>query len=114
MTTVHHAPAGGVAEHAAPAPSAAPAPAGPADASAPGPDHAVIGAASGLLGQYRAAADEAFFASPTRTLLTAGVHARVPQDERPLPVRVAATLAEAPRARVGRARGGGAGGGGPL
>ncbi|MFJ3216775.1 isochorismate synthase DhbC [Kitasatospora sp. NPDC086801] len=101
MTTVHHAPAGGVAEHAAPAP-AAPAPAGPADASTPGPDHAAIGAASGLLGQYRAAADEAFFASPTRTLLTAGVHARVPQDGRPLPVRVAATLAEARRAGVER------------
>ncbi|MEU9040421.1 isochorismate synthase [Kitasatospora sp. NPDC048343] len=55
-------------------------------------------AASGLLGQYRAASDEAFFASPTRTLLTSGVRARVPQDGRPLPVRVAETLAEAGRA----------------
>ncbi|MFF2141527.1 isochorismate synthase DhbC [Kitasatospora sp. NPDC058190] len=69
---------------------------------ADGPDHAVIGAASGLLGQYRAAAGEAFFASPTRTLLAAGVHARVPQDARPLPVRVAETLAEARRAGVER------------
>ncbi|MBO1418216.1 isochorismate synthase DhbC [Streptomyces sp. FH025] len=76
MTTVHHAPAG--------------------------PDVAVIGAASGLLGQYRAADDEAFFASPTRTLLAAGVHARVPQDARPLPVRVAETLAEARRVGVER------------
>ncbi len=70
MTTVHHAPA---------APAAG------------GPDHTVIGAASGLLGQYRAASGEAFLASPTRTLLTSGVHARVPQDGRPLPVRVAET-----------------------
>ncbi len=69
MTTVHHAPAG--------------------------TDHTVIGAASGLLGQYRAAPDEAFFASPTRTLLAEGVHARVPQDGRPLVDRVAATLARA-------------------
>ncbi|MCX4688827.1 isochorismate synthase DhbC [Kitasatospora purpeofusca] len=71
MTTVHHAPAG--------------------------TDHTVIGAASGLLGQYRAAADEAFFASPTRTLLAEGVHARVPQDGRPLVDRVAETLARARR-----------------
>ncbi|MFE2721853.1 isochorismate synthase DhbC [Kitasatospora sp. NPDC059327] len=71
MTTVHHAPAG--------------------------TDDTVIGAASGLLGQYRAAPDEAFFASPTRTLLAEGVHARVPQDGRPLPVRVAETLARARR-----------------
>lgn len=77
MTTVPHAPAAPLAD---------------------GPDHAVIGAASGLLGQYRAAFDEAFFASPTRTLLTSGVRARVPQDGRPLPVRVAETLAEAGRA----------------
>ncbi|MFF7991450.1 isochorismate synthase DhbC [Kitasatospora xanthocidica] len=81
MTTVHHAPA---------APAAG------------GPDHAVIGAASGLLGQYRAAIDEAFFASPTRTLLASGVHARVPQDGRPLPVRVAETLAAAGRAGAER------------
>ncbi|MGW6913805.1 isochorismate synthase DhbC [Kitasatospora sp. NPDC054939] len=66
MTTVHHAAAG--------------------------TDHTVIGAASGLLGQYRAGPAEAFFASPTRTLLAEGVHARVPQDDRPLPVRVAETL----------------------
>ncbi|MER7582451.1 isochorismate synthase DhbC [Kitasatospora sp. NPDC097691] len=57
-----------------------------------------MGAASGLLGQYRAASDEAFFASPTRTLLTSGVRARVPQDGRPLALRVAETLAEAGRA----------------
>lgn len=79
MTTVYHAP---------PTPTDG------------GPDQTAIGAASGLLGQYRADADEAFFASPTRTLLTAGVHARVPQDARPLPVRVAETLAEARRAGV--------------
>ncbi|GAA3003894.1 isochorismate synthase DhbC [Streptomyces lactacystinicus] len=92
MTTVHHAPAG-------------PIPAGPdapATVLAEGPDHAVIGAASGLLGQYRAGSDEAFFASPTRTLLGSGVHARVPQDGRPLPVRVAETLAEAGRDGVER------------
>ncbi|MFD5917186.1 isochorismate synthase DhbC [Kitasatospora sp. NPDC058201] len=71
VTTVHRAPAGA--------------------------DHAVIGAASGLLGQYRAAPDQAFFASPTRTLLAEGVHAEVPQDGRPLPVRVAETLAQARR-----------------
>ncbi|MEU6234719.1 isochorismate synthase DhbC [Kitasatospora sp. NPDC047058] len=76
VTTVHHAPAG--------------------------TDHTVIGAASGLLGQYRAAPDEAFFASPTRTLLTDGVHARVPQDARPLPLRVAETLDRARRAGVER------------
>ncbi|WP_030254626.1 MULTISPECIES: isochorismate synthase DhbC [Streptomyces] len=81
MTTVHHAPA---------APAAG------------GPDHTVIGAASGLLGQYRAASGEAFLASPTRTLLTSGVHARVPQDGRPLPVRVAETLAAAGRTGVER------------
>ncbi|MFJ8471339.1 isochorismate synthase DhbC [Kitasatospora sp. NPDC094011] len=81
MTTVYHAP---------PTPTDG------------GPDQTAIGAASGLLGQYRADADEAFFASPTRTLLTAGVHARVPQDARPLPVRVAETLAEARRAGVQR------------
>ncbi|MEV7599289.1 isochorismate synthase DhbC [Kitasatospora sp. NPDC089797] len=67
-----------------------------------GPDRTAIGAASGLLGQYRADADEVFFASPTRTLLTAGVHARVPQDDRPLTVRVAGTLAEAQRAGLQR------------
>ncbi|MEU4118562.1 isochorismate synthase DhbC [Kitasatospora sp. NPDC028055] len=61
-----------------------------------------MGAASGLLGQYRADDDEAFFASPTRTLLTAGVHARVPRDARPLPVRVAETLAVARRAGLER------------
>ncbi|MER7703659.1 isochorismate synthase DhbC [Kitasatospora sp. NPDC097605] len=71
VTTVHHAPAG--------------------------TDHTVIGAASGLLGQYRAAPDEAFFASPTRTLLAEGVHARVPQDGRPLVERVTDTLARARR-----------------
>ncbi|MET8699406.1 isochorismate synthase DhbC [Kitasatospora sp. NPDC004723] len=71
VTTVHHAPAG--------------------------TDHTVIGAASGLLGQYRAAPDEAFFASPTRTLLAEGVHARVPQNGRPLAERVADTLARARR-----------------
>ncbi|GAA1384238.1 isochorismate synthase DhbC [Kitasatospora putterlickiae] len=71
MTTVHHAPAG--------------------------TDHTVIGAASGLLGQYRAAPDEAFFASPTRTLLAEGVHARVPQDGRPLVERVTDTLTRARR-----------------
>lgn len=92
MTTVHHAPAG---------PTSAGADAS-ATALAEGPDHAVIGAASGLLGQYRAGSDEAFFASPTRTLLGSGVHARVPQDGRPLPVRVAGTLAEAGRAGVER------------
>ncbi|MFI9327042.1 isochorismate synthase DhbC [Kitasatospora sp. NPDC052868] len=78
MTTAHHAPA--TAYHA------------PA-----GTDHTVIGAASGLLGQYRAGSDEAFFASPSRTLLAEGVRARVPQDARPLPVRVAETLARARR-----------------
>ncbi|MFD7447504.1 isochorismate synthase DhbC [Kitasatospora sp. NPDC059827] len=81
MTTVHHAP---------PTPTDG------------GPDRTAIGAASGLLGQYRAADDEAFLASPTRTLLAAGVHARVPQDARPLPVRVAETLAGARRAGVER------------
>ncbi|KJS60526.1 isochorismate synthase [Streptomyces rubellomurinus] len=79
---MHHAPAG----------TPAAAPAGP---PAHAPDQAVIGAASGLLGQYRAATDEAFFASPTRTLLTSGAHARVPQDARPLAQRVAHALAEA-------------------
>lgn len=74
MTTVHHAAAG--------------------------TDHTVIGAASGLLGQYRAGPAEAFLASPTRTLLAEGVHARVPQDARPLPVRVAETLARARREGV--------------
>ncbi|MFJ9445411.1 isochorismate synthase DhbC [Kitasatospora sp. NPDC101235] len=74
----------------------------PAASLADGPDHAVIGAASGLLGQYRAGSDEAFFASPTRTLLGSGVHARVPQDGRPLPVRVTEALAEAGRAGVER------------
>ncbi|MFD7901365.1 isochorismate synthase DhbC [Kitasatospora sp. NPDC059722] len=87
MTTVHHAPVGDP-------------PYPPAATTAP--DHTVIGAASGLLGQYRAAPDEAFFASPTRTLLTSGVLARVPQDGRPLPARVAATLADARRAGVER------------
>ncbi|MER7668375.1 isochorismate synthase DhbC [Kitasatospora sp. NPDC096128] len=67
-----------------------------------GPDRTAIGAASGLLGQYRAAEDEAFLASPTRTLLAAGVHARVPQDARPLPLRVAETLAQARRAGIER------------
>ncbi|MFD9686134.1 isochorismate synthase DhbC [Kitasatospora sp. NPDC001309] len=81
MTTVHHAP---------PTPTDG------------GPDRTAIGAASGLLGQYRAADDEAFLASPTRTLLAAGVHARVPQDARPLPVRVAETLAGARRDGVER------------
>nr|WP_051830728.1 MULTISPECIES: isochorismate synthase DhbC [Streptomyces] len=74
----------------------------PAAPAAGGPDHTVIGAASGLLGQYRAASGEAFLASPTRTLLTSGVHARVPQDGRPLPVRVAETLAAAGRTGVER------------
>lgn len=81
MTTVHHAP---------PTPTDG------------GPDRTAIGAASGLLGQYRAADGEAFLASPTRTLLAAGVQARVPQDARPLPLRVAETLAEARRAGVER------------
>lgn len=81
MTTVHHAP---------PTPTDG------------GPDRTAIGAASGLLGQYRAAEDEAFLASPTRTLLAAGVHARVPQDARPLPLRVAETLAQARRAGIER------------
>ncbi|RKT11541.1 isochorismate synthase [Streptomyces sp. 1114.5] len=81
MTTVHHAPAALAAD---------------------GPDQAVIGAASGLLGQYRSAPGEAFLASPTRTLLTSGVHARVPQDARPLPVRVAETLAAAGRSGIER------------
>ncbi|MFF2073966.1 isochorismate synthase DhbC [Kitasatospora sp. NPDC058162] len=67
-----------------------------------GPDRTAIGAASGLLGQYRAADGEAFLASPTRTLLAAGVHARVPQDARPLPLRVAETLAQARGAGVER------------
>lgn len=71
MTTVHHAPAG--------------------------TDHTVIGAASGLLGQYRAGPAEAFLATPTRTLLAEGVHARVPQDARPPAVRVAETLDRARR-----------------
>nr|WP_234327021.1 isochorismate synthase DhbC [Streptomyces sp. NRRL WC-3742] len=56
-----------------------------------------MGAASGLLGQYRAASDEAFLATPTRTLLASGVRTRVPQDGRPLPRRVTETLAEASR-----------------
>ncbi|MFJ6619135.1 isochorismate synthase DhbC [Kitasatospora sp. NPDC091335] len=77
-------------------------PGAPANSLAGSQDHAVIGAASGLLGQYRAGSDEAFFASPTRTLLGSGVHARVPQDGRPLPVRVAETLAEAGQAGVER------------
>ncbi|WP_121179036.1 isochorismate synthase DhbC [Streptomyces sp. 1114.5] len=74
----------------------------PAALAADGPDQAVIGAASGLLGQYRSAPGEAFLASPTRTLLTSGVHARVPQDARPLPVRVAETLAAAGRSGIER------------
>ncbi|WP_420713826.1 isochorismate synthase DhbC [Streptomyces sp. NRRL WC-3742] len=85
MTTVHHAPAG--------------TPAHP-DSGHPGhavSEPAVIGAASGLLGQYRAASDEAFLATPTRTLLASGVRTRVPQDGRPLPRRVTETLAEASR-----------------
>ncbi|MFC5722349.1 isochorismate synthase DhbC [Streptomyces gamaensis] len=65
MTTVHHAPA--------PIPGLSP------------------GDATALLDAYRPGEDR-FFASPTRTLLAHGVRAEVPDDERPLPQRVAATL----------------------
>ncbi|MBB5937405.1 isochorismate synthase DhbC [Streptomyces zagrosensis] len=51
-----------------------------------------VGAATALLDAYTAG-DARFFASPTRTLLTHGVRAEVPHDDRPLPRRVAETLA---------------------
>ncbi len=56
-------------------------------------DTDAVGSATALLDAYPAG-DARFFASPTRTLLTHGVRAEVPHDARPLPERVAATLAE--------------------
>ncbi|UNO43725.1 isochorismate synthase DhbC [Streptomyces sp. MST-110588] len=50
-----------------------------------------VGAATALLDAYRPGTDR-FFASPTRTLLTGGVRAEVPHDERPLAQRVAHIL----------------------
>ncbi|MGW9207012.1 isochorismate synthase [Embleya sp. NPDC055664] len=55
---------------------------------------ATVGAATALLEAYRPG-DTRFFASPTRTLLAHGTQAEVPHDARPLPTRVAATLADA-------------------
>ncbi|MEU6993155.1 isochorismate synthase DhbC [Streptomyces sp. NPDC046465] len=60
--------------------------------------HPVVGAATALLAAYTPG--ERFLATPTRTLLTDGVHAEVPHDERPLPERVATTLAAARRAGI--------------
>ncbi|MBC9713445.1 isochorismate synthase DhbC [Streptomyces sp. TRM66268-LWL] len=57
----------------------------------------IVGAATGLLDAY-APGDARFFASPTRTLLAHGTLAEVPHDERPLPLRVAETLAAQHRA----------------
>jgi isochorismate synthase len=54
-----------------------------------------VGAAAGLVGQYRPSARTAFFASPTRTLLTEGVAARVPHGRTPPAARVAEVLAAA-------------------
>ncbi|MER0245855.1 isochorismate synthase [Streptomyces sp. HSW2009] len=56
---------------------------------------AAVGSATALLDAY-AAGDARFFASPTRTLLAHGVRAEVPHDARPLPERVAETLAGQP------------------
>ncbi|CAM5667741.1 isochorismate synthase OS=Streptomyces alboniger OX=132473 GN=dhbC PE=3 SV=1 [Streptomyces alboniger] len=55
--------------------------------------HPAVGAATALLDGYTPG--ERFLATPTRTLLAEGVHAHVPHDDRPLPQRVAATLAAA-------------------
>ncbi|MEU7582306.1 isochorismate synthase DhbC [Streptomyces sp. NPDC041068] len=60
--------------------------------------HPAVGAATALLGAYTPG--ERFLATPTRTLLAEGVHSEVPHDERPLPQRVAATLAAARRSGV--------------
>ncbi|MFE9733255.1 isochorismate synthase DhbC [Streptomyces sp. NPDC005863] len=60
--------------------------------------HPVAGAATALLAAYTPPAR--FLGTPTRTLLTTGVHAEVPHDERPLPHRVTATLTAAHRAGV--------------
>ncbi|MYZ19284.1 isochorismate synthase DhbC [Streptomyces sp. SID337] len=59
----------------------------------------VVGAATSLLAAYTPG--DRFLATPTRTLLAEGVHAHVPHDDRPLPRRVAATLAAARRTGVG-------------
>ncbi|MEV5979135.1 isochorismate synthase DhbC [Streptomyces sp. NPDC052114] len=58
--------------------------------------HPAVGAATSLLDAYTPGAR--FLATPTRTLLAEGVRAHVPHDDRPLPERVAATLAAARRA----------------
>ncbi|MFD4631209.1 isochorismate synthase DhbC [Streptomyces sp. NPDC058284] len=60
--------------------------------------HPAVGAATTLLAAYTPGAR--FLATPTRTLLTTTPHAEVPHDERPLPTRVAATLADASRAGI--------------
>ncbi|MFE0173792.1 isochorismate synthase DhbC [Streptomyces sp. NPDC059002] len=60
--------------------------------------HPAVGAATSLLDAYTPGAR--FLATPTRTLLAEGVHAEVPHDERPLPHRMAATLADARRTGV--------------
>ncbi|WP_432585086.1 isochorismate synthase DhbC [Streptomyces sp. HD1123-B1] len=57
------------------------------------PAHPAVGAATGLLNSYTPGAR--FLSTPTRTLLGEGVHSEVPHDERPLPLRVAGTLAAA-------------------
>ncbi|KPC83910.1 MULTISPECIES: isochorismate synthase DhbC [Streptomyces] len=57
------------------------------------PGHPVIGAATSLLDAYGPGAS--FLATPRRTLLAHGAGRQVPHDERPLDVRVDATLAEA-------------------
>ncbi|MEU1017657.1 isochorismate synthase DhbC [Streptomyces sp. NPDC005898] len=63
--------------------------------------HPAVGAATALLDAYTPG--ERFLATPTRTLLSeGGVHAHVPHDDRPLPHRVAATLAGARRAGLAR------------
>ncbi|MFE7425433.1 isochorismate synthase [Streptomyces sp. NPDC057545] len=57
------------------------------------PAHPAVGVATGLLNSFVPGAR--FLGTPTRTLLGEGVHSEVPHDERPLPLRVAATLAAA-------------------
>ncbi|WEH32095.1 isochorismate synthase DhbC [Streptomyces sp. AM 4-1-1] len=57
------------------------------------PAHPAVGAATALLDAYTPRAR--FLATPTRTLLATGAACEVPHDERPLPQRVAATLAAA-------------------
>ncbi|MGW4373670.1 isochorismate synthase [Streptomyces albidoflavus] len=58
-----------------------------------GTHHPAVGAATGLLGDWTPGAR--FLATPTRTLLAGEAATPVPHDERPVPARVAAALAEA-------------------